>query len=60
MQDFVFDPSMTDEADISRINTEQFNAKDSKIWRDDDYEQQQLQQLLKQQQRPQRLKGQNR
>lgn len=35
-KDFVFDPSMTDEGEIARINTEEFFAQDSKIWRQSD------------------------
>ena len=35
-QDFVFDPSMTDEGEVARINTPEFFAQDSKIWRKSD------------------------
>ena len=36
VQYFVFDASMTDEGDIARINTPEFFADDSKIWREQD------------------------
>lgn len=36
VQDFVIDASMTDEGDIARINTPEFFADDSKIWREQD------------------------